>query len=500
LHFPLLSLLIFLPLVFGAIIVAVASSGRAEANTYRSIGLAGSVVTAAVVLFIVMTQYSWNQAGYQLVEQTSWLPALNSSYHLGLDGLSLLLVILTVLITPIAILVSSESITERTATYVGLVLLLETALLGVFLSLDLILYYVFWEGVLIPTYLLIGVWGGTRRVYAAIKYVLYTMVGSLLMLVGVVGVYVYSSAHTFDIPALSAASASVSVPIQTALLVTFALAFGIKSALWPFHSWAPDVYTESATPTTIMLSGVVSKMGVYGFLRIALPIFPMASHNLAPIGAAFAVVGILYGALLALTQTDAKRLVACSSISHMGFILLGVFALNAQGVQGATLQMLNHGVTTTALFVIVGAIAWRWGTTDLGKIAGLGRDARVLAAVFLLVTLSSLGLPGLNSFAGEFLILLGAFENSSILGILGTVGVILAAWYMLRLFQGAMHGPEPEATANPARGFALRNYEMVALVPLLVLIVWIGVAPGGWLHPDSYVTQMIVHTVSTGGR
>jgi len=484
-----LTVLIFLPLIVAVVIALIA---RGDANVARYTALGGSLLTLLLALFVVVN-FNGNGAGFQFVQQVPWLPRINASYHVGIDGLSLLLVLLTTIITPVAILVSNESVGEQVPLYMILVMVLETALLGVFLSLDLVLYYVFWEGVLIPAYLLIGVFGGERRVYAALKYVLYTMVGSLLMLVGVVGVYVYSSAHTFDIPLLAAHPPAAA--LQMGLLITFGLAFAIKSALWPFHSWVPDVYTESATSTTILLSGVVSKMGVYGFLRIALPLFPSASRQLSGLAATLAVIGIIYGALLALTQFDAKRLVACSSISHMDFILLGVFVLNTQGVQGATIQMLNHGITTAALFVIVGAIAWRWGTTDLRKLEGLGQHARVLAAIFLVVTLSSLGLPGLNSFAGEFLILLGAFRTAGFFGVAGTIGVILAAWYMLRLYQGAMNGPLMEGEGSPARGVALRANELVALLPLVVLIVWIGVAPSGWLHPASSAAQYIVSVV-----
>ena len=488
-----LTVLVFLPL-FTAVVIALIA--RNDATVSRYLALGGSLLTAALTVYLV-TRFDFGASGFQFQEHTTWLPAINASYHLGVDGVSLLLVILTVIVTPVAVLMSQETLTERVPLYMALLMLLETSLLGVFLSLDLLLFYIFWEGVLIPAYLLIGVWGGPRRIYAALKYVIYTMLGSLLMLVGVIGVYVYSTAHSFDIPALLAAPVSSS--LQMPLLIAFGLAFAIKSALWPFHSWVPDVYTESATPTTIMLAGVVSKMGVYGFLRLALPLFPNAMHNVAAgVGAALAVIGILYGALLALTQWDAKRLVACSSISHMCFILLGVFALNMQGVQGATLQMVNHGVTTAALFAIVAAIAWRWGTTDLRQLGGLGKKALVLAAIFMLVTLSALGLPGLNSFPAEFLILVGAFRAAGAYGVLGTLGVILAAWYMLRLFQGTMHGPEVEGAGTPAHGVALRANELVALLPLVVFIVWIGVVPGGWLRPTAAAAQLIVNAVGGG--
>jgi NADH-quinone oxidoreductase subunit M len=484
-----LSVLVFLPLAFALIIMLIA---RHDAALSRYLALGGSVLTVLVGLYLAV-RFNFDGHGFQFQEKYQWLPPIGASYHLGLDGLSLLLVALTVIVTPVAILVADQSVAERVPLYMALVMLLETSLLGVFVSLDLVLFYLFWEGVLIPAYLLIGVWGGERRIYAALKYVIYTMLGSLLMLAGVVGVYVYSTAHNFDIPALLAAPATSA--LQTPLLIAFGLAFAIKSALWPFHSWVPDVYTESATPTTILLAGVVSKMGVYGFLRIVLPMFPQAMRTLSVVAAILAVIGILYGALLALTQYDAKRLVACSSISHMCLILLGVFALNMQGVQGATLQMVNHGITTAALFAIVGAIAWRWGTTDLRRLGGLGHRALVLAAIFSVVALSALGLPGLNSFAGEFLILLGAFRSAPAYGVFGTLGVILAAWYMLRLFQGTMHGPVVADLDRPAHGVALRTNELIALLPLVALIVWIGVAPGGWLYPAASAARAIVSAV-----
>ncbi len=486
-----LSLLVFLPLLFAVAIVLIA---RTDALVSRYTALGGALLTAALAVVIVL-RFDFAGSGFQLQERATWLPQIGASYHLGIDGLSLLLVILTVAVTPVAILMASaDNLSDRVPLYMALILLLETSLLGLFVSLDLVMFYIFWEAVLIPAYLMIGVWGGERRIYAAIKYVVYTMAGSLLMLVGVVGVYVYSTAHSFDIPALLAAPVAPS--LQMALLLAFGLAFAIKSALWPFHSWVPDVYTESNVPTTIMLAGVVSKMGAYGFLRLALPLFPSAAHTLQGVASALAVVGILYGALLALTQTDARRLVACSSISHMGFILLGIFALNMQGVQGATLQMVNHGITTAALFAIVAMIAARWGTTDLRRLGGLGSRALVLTAIFMLVTLSALGLPGLNSFPAEFLILLGAYRTSGVYGVLGTLGVILAAWYMLRLFKHSMHGPEMEGAATPALGLQLRINELSALLPLVVLIVWIGVVPGGWLQPAASAARAIIGAVS----
>ena len=299
--------------------------------------------------------------------------------------------------------------TERLQYYLTLLLFLEGALLGVFTALDLVLFYFFWEAVLIPAYFMIGTWGGDRRIYAAFKYVLYTMTGSLLMLVGILLLFAQSTPHSFDLTTLIAHP--LAPDVQKPVFLAFALAFGIKAALFPFHSWVPDVYTESNAPTAIILSGVLSKMGIYGFLRIGLPLFPDAVRYFSPALMILSAIGIVYGALLCLYQRDGKRLVACSSIAHLGFIMLGIFSLSSQGVQGATLQAVNHGVTIAALFAILAVIAGRWGTTDLSKLSGLAKKAPVTAAIFLLATLSALGLPGLNGFAGEFLILVGSFQG-----------------------------------------------------------------------------------------
>ena len=296
----------------------------------------------------------------------SWISQFNINLHFGYDGTSLLFVLLTAILTPVTILVAGFTIHERLNIYLGLVLLLEGALIGVFLALDLVVFYLYWEAVLIPAYFMIGAWGGDRRVYAAFKYVIYTMAGSLLMLVGILMLYVESSVHTFDLLTLSAHP--LTGDMEKAVFLVFALAFGIKAAVFPFHSWVPDVYAESAPPTAVIVAGVLSKMGIYGFLRFCLPLFPTASRYFAPAIMVLAVIGIVYGALLALAQTDIRRLVACSSIAHLGFITLGIFSLTTLGIQGATLQALNHGITIGALFAIVGIIAARWGTTDIAKL------------------------------------------------------------------------------------------------------------------------------------
>jgi NADH-quinone oxidoreductase subunit M len=435
-----------------------------------------------------------------------WISALGINFHIAMDGMSALFLLLTTIITPVAVLVAGFTIRERLQTYLGLLLFLEGALIGVFLSLDLVVFYFFWEAVLIPAYFLIGAWGGERRVYAAFKYVLYTMVGSLLMLVGILLLYAQSSPHSFDLLALAAHP--LSPDVQRPVFLAFALAFGIKAALFPFHSWVPDVYTESASPTTIILSGVLSKMGVYGFLRFCLPLFPDASRYYAPLIMVLAVIGIIYGALLALAQRDGKRLVACSSVSHLGFIILGIFSLTTQGVQGATLQALNHGIIIAALFAIIAVLVARWGSSDIEQLQGIATPAPIIAAVFLVVTLAALGLPGLNGFAGEFLILLGTFRANAADSAVGTIGTVLAAAYMLRLFQGIAHGPESDlARAGPVAAPAgtvagwwtqMTVAQYAAILPLIVLMVWIGVAPGGWLNPSLSFAHSVIAAV--GGQ
>lgn len=443
-----------------------------------------------------------------------WISGLGVNLHFGYDGMSLLFILLTSILTPVAILVAGFTIKERLTLYLALLLFLEGALIGVFLALDLVVFYFYWEAVLIPAYFLIGMWGGERRIYAAFKYVIYTMVGSLLMLVGIL--LLYAQSHSFNLLSLTGqSSAPIGGTVQDAAFLAFALAFGIKAAVFPFHSWVPDVYTESAPPTAIIMAGVLSKMGIYGFLRLCLPLFPDASRYFAPSIMVLAVIGIVYGALLALDQTDIKRLVACSSIAHLGFITLGVFSLTTIGIQGSTLQAVNHGIIIGALFALVAIVAARWGTTDLAQLGGLATRAPILAAVFLVVTLASLGLPGLNGFAGEFLVLTGTFQThvagpvfGVVVSVIGTVGVVLAAAYMLRLFQGAEHGALGPAgvtgpSAAPAGSTASWWSEMsvsqyAALLPLIVLMAWIGIAPGGWLGPTSNAVHWIL--TATGGQ
>jgi NADH-quinone oxidoreductase subunit M len=455
-----------------------------------------------ILVIVAYLQYRGEPLSQQVYEISApWIPALNINLKFGYDGMSLLFLLLTSILTPVTVLVANFTVRDRLQIYLALLLFLEGSLIGVFMSLDLVLFYFFWEAVLIPAYFMIGAWGGPRRIYAAFKYVIYTMFGSLLMLVGILLLFAQSSPHSFDY--LTLAAHPLPVDIQKEVFLAFALAFGIKAAVFPFHSWVPDVYTESSPPTAVILSGVLSKMGIYGFLRFCLPLFPDASRYFGPAIMVLAVIGIVYGALLALGQTDIKRLVACSSIAHLGFITLGIFSLTTFGIQGATLQAVNHGITIAALFILVAVIAAHWGTTELGKLGGLAAKGPITAAIFLVVTLSALGLPGLNGFTGEFLILLGTFQTNVADAVVGTVGVVFAAAYMLRLFQGVEHGPlgpagmsgpspaPSDATAGWWSEMSLQEY--ASLLPLVVLIVWIGVAPGGWLNP----TLSFAHSVMT---
>ena len=426
----------------------------------------------------MLSLFNRADGGMQMEFSLPWftLAGIPITLHLGVDGLSILLVLLTTFLTPISILSTWKAIDEKVRGFMIFFLLLETGLLGVFLSLDMALFYIFWEFTLIPMYFLIGLWGGERRVYAAIKFVIYTLTGSLLMLAGILWLGLH--AGTFDLTVLTANN-NLSLTQQLWLFAAFGLAFAIKVPLWPLHSWLPDAHTEAPTAGSIILAGVLLKMGAYGFLRFNLPIFPSASLKLAPWMGVIAVIGILYGALVAYRQKDAKRLVAYSSVSHLGFVVLGLFALNAQGISGAILQMVNHGLSTGALFLIVGFLYERRHTRDLEAFGGLWKVMPVLGSLALIVTLSSMGLPGLNGFVGEFSILLGAFGSSALLTpwIAGaaTIGVILAAVYLLYFFQKLFLGPVTHTENSALKDLSVREIAMLA--PMLILIFWIGLYP-----------------------
>jgi len=449
----------------------------------RGAARVGAILVALAELaltLVVAATFDASHHGYQYAEQASWIAQFNVSYHLGVDGLSVWLLVLNALIGALAVL-ATPAAWPRASAFLGLMLLMESGMAGVFLSVDLLLFYVFWEAMLIPAYFLLWLWGeGERPNYAALKFVLFTLVGSLLMLVGVLGEYVFSSAHTFDLPALAAQPPSPA--IQFGLFALFAAAFAVKIPVWPLHSWLPDAYMSAPTPFLLLLAGVMGKTGAYGMLRVLLPLNPHPVNWwdwnwVLPV---LAVIGIAWGALLALAQRDLKALVAYSSISHMGFIVLGIFALNAQGQAGALVQMLNHGIIVPALFLIVAWIYARTGSRDRSVLTGLAPAMPVLAGVFLVVTMAALGLPGLNSFVGEFMTLLGAWQLSPWLAVAGCIGLILAPIYMLRLFQGAMYTEVAGPPDHPAEGVVRKDMargELALIAPLLALMFVLGLYP-----------------------
>lgn len=478
--FPILSVITLLPLVGVVILLFVnRSSHEALRRVAMVVMLADLVVSlAAYALFDPST------AAMQLVENHVWVRDWGISYKLGIDGISLFLVLLTTLLGPIVILASWKDIKYRVKEFLVCLLFLQTGMLGVFVALDLFLFYVFWEIMLIPMYLLIGVWGNpARRLYAAIKFVLYTIVGSLLMLVAILALYLMAGqaggTYTFDLLKLY----EFPVPLQAQfwMFMAFFLAFAIKVPMFPFHTWLPDAHTEAPTVGSVVLAAVLLKMGTYGFIRFAIPLFPNAAMDAGWWICLLAVIGIIYGAWVAMVQLDVKRLVAFSSVSHLGFVMLGMFALTAQGVEGSIIQMINHGLSTGALFLIVGMIYERRHTRLIEEFGGLSKVMPVFAVFFMIFTLSSIGLPGLNGFVGEFLILLGTFRVYPWYAVFAATGVIFAAVYMLWMFQRVMFG---EVT-NP-KNLGLKDLsarEIWVLMPILVFVVWIGVYPNTFLKP-----------------
>ncbi len=486
---PIVSIVTFLPLV-GAVLLLLVDRKNETAIKHAAFGVSLVTFLASLTLY---AGFQLDVPGMQFSERALWIGWLGVEYHVGVDGISLLLVLLTTLLTAVAILSSYSAITTAVQEYMICMLLLETGMLGVFVALDLVLFYVFWEGMLIPMYFLIGIWGGPRRIYATIKFFLYTMAGGVLMLVGIITLYFLSGArpggeYTWNLLKIS----GIALPFATQvwLFLAFAVAFAIKVPMFPFHTWLPDAHVEAPTAGSVVLAGVLLKMGTYGFLRFALPLFPDATLYFTPLFSWLAIIGILYGALVSMVQPDLKRLVAYSSVSHLGFVMLGIFALTTQGVTGAILQMINHGLSTGALFLLVGILYERRHTRMIADFGGLARVIPVFTAVFMIVTLSSIGLPGLNGFVGEFLILVGTFRVNVLYAALGTAGIILAAVYMLWMFQRVMFGTVTQEANRTLPDLSTR--ELLTLVPILVLIVWIGIYPQPFLRTtEASVKQLL---------
>jgi NADH-quinone oxidoreductase subunit M len=490
----LLTAALFAPLA-GAVLVAAVPAARA--NLARWVALLASLVALGLAVALA-ARFRAGEAGFQLGAVADWVPSFGVSYRVGVDGVSLPLVLLTAVLTPLAI-VGSWRMVDRSRSYVALLLVLETAMLGVFVSLDLFLFYVFWEAVLVPAYFLIGSFGGQRRVYAAVKFFVYTLLGGLLMLVGIIALFYLQQRATgtpsFDYEVLRDFDKDPGT--QRWLFAAFFAAFAVKTPLWPFHTWLPDAYTEAPATTTVLLAGVMSKLGVYGFLRYSLPLFPDAARDLQPLLLTLAVVGIVYCALVAAVQRDFKTLVAYSSVSHLGFIVLGVFALNLQGLQGAVFYMVAHGLLIGGLFFVTGMLEERRGTRRIEEFGGLQQAAPRMAGVMLVITLGAVALPGLVGFVGEFLTLLGAFLANRAYAVVGATGVILGAVYLLWAYQRMWHGPL-EREENRAVG-DLTGREWAILAPLVAAIVVLGLFPRPvleWVEPSA--TRVVEQTRQQG--
>ena len=488
--FPILSIIVFLPLA-GAILIAFTPRSRPELARYLALGASGLAWVASLVLvvsYILPTGANGlDPGGFQQVEKLDWIPAFGIQYKLGVDGLSLVLVVLTTTLSWVSILASVGPIKERVKEYMASFLVLEVGMLGVFLSLDMFLFYIFWEIVLVPMYLIIGIWGGPNRIYATIKFVLYTLVGSLLMLVAILATaFTYASGHggsftgAFDFLALRAyGPTGFSDSLQIFAFLAFFLAFAIKVPMFPFHTWLPDAHVEAPTAGSVILAGVLLKLGGYGFIRFALPLFPVAAKTFGPAIIVLSLIAIIYGAIVALVQPDLKKLVAYSSVSHMGFVTLGIFIFQANGLNGAILQMVSHGLITGALFLLVGVIYERTHDRTIARMGGLSAVTPVYAAMFGFFMFASVGLPGLSGFVGEFLVFLGAWSYNPWVAAIATLAMILAAGYLLWMFQRLFFGEVTQFLKDIGHHLTdIRPVEVLTLVPLGTLVVVFGLFPG----------------------
>ncbi len=468
--FPILSLLTFLPLVGALFILTIRGDALVVARNARFAALYTSLFTFALSLYM-MNNFDGSTASYQFVEKSTWFPGLNIGYHMGVDGLSMFFVVLSAFLTPICILASWTSITSRVKEYMVAFLVLETFMIGTFCALDAVLFYAFFEGVLIPMFLIIGIWGGKRRVYSAYKFFLYTLLGSVLMLVALL--YMYFQAGTTDIPTLM--EHGFPRDVQFWLWLAFFASFAVKMPMWPVHTWLPDAHVEAPTAGSVILAGVLLKMGGYGFLRFSIPMLPEATEFFAPMVFGLSIIAIIYTSLVALVQDDMKKLIAYSSVAHMGYVTLGLFTMTAQGIQGGIFQMISHGIVSAALFLCVGVVYDRLHTREISRYGGVVKNMPKYAVVFMIFMLGSVGLPGTSGFVGEFLALLGAYRVDTLVALLATTGLILGAPYMLILYRRVIFGPQVNEDA--AEMLDMNWREIVCLVPLAVLTIWLGVFP-----------------------
>jgi NADH-quinone oxidoreductase subunit M len=483
---PILSLITFLPLVGALFCLVVNGPKEAVDRNCRSVALVTTLATFLISL-LLWIRFDPTKAGFQFEEKVAWVPALNIGYHAGIDGISLFFVLLSTLLTPICILASWESIKVRVKEYMIAFLVLETFMVGMFCALDLALFYIFFEGVLIPMFLIIGVWGGKRRVYAAFKFFLYTLLGSVLMLLAIIAVY--WQVGTTDLPT---AMEKLDLPFtwQCWLWLAFFASFAVKVPMWPVHTWLPDAHVEAPTAGSVILAGVLLKMGGYGFLRFSIPLFPEATQYFAPLVFALSIVAVIYTSLVALVQEDMKKLIAYSSVAHMGFVTIGAFVMNMQGVQGSIFQMLSHGIVSAALFLCVGVVYDRMHTREIAAYGGLVHRMPRYAFTFLFFTLASVGLPGLSGFVGEFLVLLGAFKANTWVAFLAATSLILGAAYALWLYRKIIFG---ELTKDSLKGILDMNGREIAIfLPLVLLTIWMGVYPNSFLDPMAPAVDKLI--------
>ena len=478
-EFPLLSIMTFLPLAGVLIILAtVRGSGEVADRNAKYVALYTSLFTFAFGLYM-FANFDGNSAEFQFVETSSWLKPFGINYHMGVDGISMFFVLLSVFLTPICIISAWDAIKKRVKEFMIAFLILESFMVGTFCALDAILFYVFFEGVLIPMFLIIGVWGGSRRVYSSYKFFLYTLLGSVLMLIGLL--VLYAQTGTTDIPELM--NTPVSSSLQYWLWLAFFASFAVKMPMWPVHTWLPDAHVEAPTAGSVILAGVLLKMGGYGFLRFSIPMFPEASAYFVDLVFWLSVIAIIYTSLVALVQEDMKKLIAYSSVAHMGFVTLGIFTMTSQGVEGSIFQMLSHGLISGALFLCVGVVYDRLHTRELSRYGGIVSNMPKYATIFMILMLGSVGLPGTSGFVGEFLILLGTFQVDTLIAALSATGVILGAAYMLMLYKRVVFGPREnrDALAMPD----LNKRELSLLIPLVALVLWLGVFPSDVMNKIS---------------
>ena len=473
---PLLSITTFLPLLGAAFILTIRGEDAVVARNSRNVALLTSLATFLVSL-LAWAGFEPTSADFQLVDQARWLPGFDINYKMGVDGISIFFVLLSTFLTPICILSAWEAVQKRVKEYMIAFLVLETMMVGMFCALDLVLFYMFFEAVLIPMFIIIGVWGGPRRVYAAFKFFLYTLLGSVLMLLAILAMYY--DAHTTDIQVLM--SHGFPHAVQTWLWLAFFASFAVKVPMWPVHTWLPDAHVEAPTAGSVILAGVLLKMGGYGFLRFSLPMFPLASHDLAPVIFTLSIVAVIYTSVVALVQKDMKKLIAYSSVAHMGFVTIGIFAVNVHGIEGSIYQMLSHGIVSGALFLCVGVVYDRLHTREIARYGGLAKNMPAYALVFMVFTMASVGLPGTSGFVGEFLVLMGAFEANSWVALFAATGLILGAAYMLYLYRRIAFGKLTKDDLKELLDLSPR--EVIVFVPLIVMVLWMGVYPSTFLEP-----------------